>query len=128
LVLDRDVLRPLERVDCLVLQGDLVSRDKFEVGELLLGGSELDADEVRRVAEELFDPDRPIEVRRRSGWALGPPELLGPALEAPLKERASELAQAGALVLGLAHHGRVAALVDVKLIPQTGIDELIAAA
>jgi cation-transporting P-type ATPase I len=127
LVLDPDALRRLDRVDCLVLQGDLVARDEFVVGEVLTDGS-VAADEVRRIAEELFDPDAPIDVRGRSGWALGPAQRLGGALQPELAEGADRLARDGALVVGVAHHGRVVALAEVKLIPQTGVDELITAA
>jgi len=127
LVLDPEALRRLDRVDCLVLQGDLVTRAEFVVGEVISDGT-VEVAEVRRITEELFDPDAPIDVRGRSGWALGPPQRLGGELEAQLAERADKLARDGALVVGVAHHGRVVALAEVKLIPQTGVDELIASA
>lgn len=126
LVLDSDVLRRLDRVDCVVIQGDLVARDRFEVGEIVAHG--VDAATARECAAELFDADRPVDIRRRAGWTLGPPTVLDAVFEPELRERSRELARRGALVLGLAREGRVVAIIELKVIAQTGVDELIAAA
>jgi cation-transporting P-type ATPase I len=126
LVLDDQVLRRLDRVDCMVIQGDLVARDRFEVGEIV--ARNLDPAAARLHAAELFDADRPVEIRRRAGWTLGPPSVLDAALDSELSTRAGELARRGALVLGLAREGQVLAIIELKVIAQTGVDELIAAA
>jgi cation-transporting P-type ATPase I len=126
LVLDDQVLRRLDRIDCMVIQGDLVARDRFVVGEVIALG--LHAATARQCAAELFDADRPVEIRRRAGWTLGPPSVLDASLDSELATRAGELARRGALVLGLAREGRVVAIIELKVIAQTGVDELIAAA
>ncbi|HMJ11419.1 MAG TPA: HAD-IC family P-type ATPase [Polyangiaceae bacterium] len=127
LVRDCDVLRLLDRVDCLVLEGALVARDRFEIGEII-GDAGLDKQLARAEVQELFDADRPVEVQRNKRWALGPPRLLGSTLSGQLEERGNELAKSGALVLGLAKDGTVVGLIEIRIIPQTGIDELISAA
>jgi len=127
LVRDPGALRRLDRLDCLVLQGDLVSRDEFKVGEVLTNDA-IEAEEARRLAESLFDSDHPIEVRRRDSWSLGPPRMLGALMDDELDEQGARLARGGALVLGLSRAGEVAALVEINLIPRTGIGELIGAA
>ncbi|HEY6556648.1 MAG TPA: HAD-IC family P-type ATPase [Polyangiaceae bacterium] len=127
LVRDSDKLRLLDRVDCLVLEGGLVSRDRFEIGEII-GEPSLDTARARAEAERLFDADRPVEVQRNRGWALGPPRVLGSSVNGSLEERGTELARSGALVLGLAQDGVVVGLIEVRIIPQTGVDELIRAA
>ncbi len=127
LVLDSEVLRRLDRVDCLVLQSDLVARDRFEIGEVITQGG-LDAREARLQAQALFDPERPIESRHRDGWTLAPPAVLETPLEGELAERVVSLARRGALVLALAREGRVEAVIEMLIIPQTGVEELITSA
>lgn len=127
LVREPEVLRLLDRINCLVLEESLVVRDRFEIGEVLSDGA-LDPKQVRAQAEKLFDSDHPIELRRSRGWALGPPSLLDGTLGAALEEQGTLLARRGALVLGLSHEGAVVGLVEIRMIPQTGMDELISAA
>ncbi len=127
LVVEPEVLRRLDRVDCLVIDGELVARDKFEIGELVLAGK-VSADQVRAVVTSLFDPEHPVEVQRRDGWVLCPPQRAGANLDEALEERARIMAARGALVLSLSRSDGVAAVVEVGIVPQTGIDELIAAA
>ncbi len=127
LVLDSDALRRLDRIDCLVVQGDLVARDRFELGDVIVAPG-ADPSEARRRVAQLFDPENPVGVVRRAGWAVGPPSLLDAALDKDLAIEADELSQRGSLVLGLAHDGRIEAIAALTMIPQTGIEELIAAA
>ncbi len=126
-VLDAEVLRRLDRVDCLVLQGDLVTRDKFEVGDVLTDGT-VGAGEARTRTESLFDADHPVECRSQEGWTLGPPQLLSNEVGAPLAERGESLARKGALVLALARDRDVVAIVEMRVVKQTGVEELIMAA
>lgn len=127
LVLDSEALRRLDRVDCLVIQGDLVARDRFELAEVVaLTG--VDPKEARRRVLQLFEPEQPTSVVRRAGWAVGPTALLDATLDAELVTHAEELAQRGSLVVGLAHEGRIEAIAALSMIPQTGIEELIASA
>lgn len=126
-VLDPTVLRRLDRIDCLVLEGALVSRGRYTIGEIVVEGS-VPAEIARQRIQALFDPDRPVECRTRDGWTLGPPALLGPSLAAPLAERGTALARSGALLLGLVREARVVAVVEMRIVAQTGAEELVAAA
>lgn len=127
LVLDSEALRRLDRVDCLVLQADILPTARFQVGKVLCRGNE-DEHEVRRLVERLFDPKTPLAVTSEGDVRLGPPPRLGvePALA---RERgATELAARGGLVLGLARSGHLMALVEVQIQARVGLDELVQAA
>lgn len=127
LVLEPDVLRRLDRVDCLVLQADLVPRQRFALGSVTTG-VKIDLREAKAKAKELFESEDPLTVRKGGGWSLGPLPLLN--MEAPdnLLVRARELGRSGALVLGLVEGKGLRALVEVQIVPQTGMEELIKAA
>jgi cation-transporting P-type ATPase I len=127
LVLDASVLRRLDRVDCLVLEQGFLTKDRFEIGEIVTRGA-ISPSEARAQTQALFDPDRPVELREADGWTLGPPSLLPIRIEEELADRTAALARRGALVLALAHDGTVVALVEMLVIPQTGVEEVVAAA
>ncbi|MBN2195999.1 MAG: cation-translocating P-type ATPase [Polyangiaceae bacterium] len=126
-VLDPAVLRRLDRVDCLMLQGDLVSRGRFAVGEIASDGSVAAATAKEKI-QALFDPERPVDCRAREGWTLGPLPLLRPEPPPLLTLRSVALARSGALTLGLVRDAELVAIVEMRVIPQTGAEELIAAA
>ncbi|HET9954634.1 MAG TPA: HAD-IC family P-type ATPase, partial [Polyangiaceae bacterium] len=127
LVIDREAVRRLDRIDCLVLEGSLVARDRFQI-QAVLSDSNIDDNEVRGLVRELFDATRPIARAEGRGYVLEP--LGGSHLEPPaeLRKRAPELGARGGLVLALSRADRILALAEVEWIPQTGIEELIAAA
>ena len=125
--MDSRVLRHLDRVDTLVLPADLIARDAFAVGEIV-AGRPADAAQIRRRARGLLDQGHPTAVRKARGWSLGPLPLLDVQPDDRLAARARELAARGALVLGLANKGALAALVEVRVTPQTDVEALIAAA
>ena len=127
LVVDRDALRRLDRIDCLVLEGGLVARDRFEVLGVLCE-SDLDEHEVRRLVRELFDAARPIAHQEAEGYVLEPLGSASLPSSVELLSRAGELGSRGGLVLSLSRAGRVLALAEVEWLPQTGIEELVAAA
>jgi cation-transporting ATPase I len=127
LVMDPSALRRLDRIDCLVLSGDLVSAKAFDVGALHLEDG-TDAAEARAALEELFDPDRPLERRSLAVWQLGPWRLAHAAASPSLEDRARALAKDGELVLALEKSGQVVGAVQVTITARTGLDELCAAA
>ena len=127
LVVDPEALRKLDRVDCLVLQADLVARDRFEIRNLVVTG-ENDEVEARRVVQQLLDVERPIDIKRSGEYTLAPLGVLDVAVPAELAQHTPGLGARGGLVFGLMHSGALIAAAEVDLIPQTGIDELIAAA
>jgi cation-transporting P-type ATPase I len=127
LALDPGVLQLLDRVDCLVLQQDLLVEATSELGEVLVVG-DVDPEEIRRRAWSLFDPERPARVRRRGGWVLGPLDAFG--MEAPRGQRraAGRLRRRSGTVLGLVHEGRLLAVVGAEPSLRAGAEELVAAA
>jgi cation-transporting ATPase I len=127
LVVDREALRRLDRIDCLVLEGGLVARDRFEVLGVLCE-PDVDEQEARRLVRELFDAARPIARHEGGGYLLEPLGSTQLQPSAELGARASELGTHGGLVLALSRAGRVLALAEIEWIPQTGIEELVAAA
>jgi cation-transporting ATPase I len=127
LVVDPEALRKLDRVDCLVLQADLVARDRFEIRKLVVTG-EGDEAEARRVIQRLLDVERPIDIKRIGEYTLAPLGVLDVAVPAELAAHTPALGARGGLVFGLMQSGTLIAAAEVDLIPQTGIDELIAAA
>ena len=127
LVLDHSVLRKLDRIDCLVLQGDLVPHARFEIGKIVTDGTISEA-EVENCVRTGFDVERPIDVQQRDEFSLGPPRAMREHFDDQLRAQTADLGRLGALVLGVARGGRVVSIVEVKLIPQTGVEELISAA
>ncbi|MEO7036319.1 MAG: HAD-IC family P-type ATPase [Polyangiaceae bacterium] len=127
LVIDPEALRKLDRVDCLVLQADLVARDRFEIRNLVVTGEGEEA-EARRVIQQLLDVERPIDIKRKGEYTLAPLGVLDVAVPPDLAQHTPGLGARGGLVFGLMHGGALIAAAEVDLIPQTGIDELIAAA
>jgi cation-transporting ATPase I len=127
LVIDPETLRKLDRIDCLVLQADLVARDRFEIRNLVVTGDR-DESEARRVIAQLLDVERPIDIKRAGDFTLAPLGVLDVAVPAELAVHTPGLSARGGLVFGLMHSGSLIAAAEVDLIPQTGIDELIAAA
>ncbi|MFO0567262.1 MAG: HAD-IC family P-type ATPase [Polyangiaceae bacterium] len=127
LVNDPEVLRRLDRIDCLVIQGDLVARDRYEVTDVVTIDG-VSRRETRDRVLELFEPERPVSVIRRGNLELGPPARLDAGMPLELEPRVSEFGRRGELCLALARDGRVVGLVGMSMIPQTGIEELIFAA
>lgn len=127
LVIDSEVLRKLDRIDCLVLQADLVARDRFEIRNLVVT-AEVDEAETRRVFQQLLDVERPIDIKRTGDYTLAPLGVLDVAVPAELAQHTPGLGARGGLVFGLMQSGALIAAAEVELIPQTGIDELIEAA
>jgi cation-transporting ATPase I len=127
LVVDADALRRLDRVDCLVLEGGLVARDRYEIRELLVLSS-VDEAEMRRALTALLDVERPIEKRTVGEYTFGALGVLGCDVPEELSPGVSDLGRRGGLVVGLLQNDVLVALAEVELIPQTGIDELIVAA
>jgi cation-transporting ATPase I len=127
LVMDSSVLRRLDRIDCLVLAGDLVARHRWEIRALALGTSLEDA-EARRLVGELFDPDQPIATREANGFVLEPFGASKAEPSAELAQAASALGTEGGLLLALRRDGEILGLVEIEIVSKTGVDELVTAA
>ncbi|MGE5783565.1 MAG: HAD-IC family P-type ATPase [Myxococcales bacterium] len=126
LVLDPSALRRLDRLDCLILAADVLPQDRYAITNfhVVPGANALDA---RQAIDHLFDPDRPLE-RRVDGERVLIPFGLSPIVEDALTPVAQELAFAGQLILALFQGPNRVALASIELLPQTGLEELVAAA
>jgi cation-transporting P-type ATPase I len=127
LVLDPAVLRRLDRIDCLVLDDDLLGRREFVLGAVVSDDPE-DSPEDRLHAERLFNPKRPLELHSDGLWQLGPFRRSQASADSSLVEHALTRSRRGALVLSLERAGRLVAVVEVEILAQTGVEELIDAA
>jgi len=127
LVLNRDKLRLLDRVDTLVIQGDLMPGSQVALGRVvaLTGESEV---ALLEDAKELFDAKTPLAARRQGEFVLAPLGLLGLETPAEFVDSARNLARGGELVLGLTRQGRLVALVEVRIGSRLGLEELVQAA
>ncbi|MDQ3944604.1 MAG: hypothetical protein M3357_05530, partial [Actinomycetota bacterium] len=124
LVLDARALRVLDRVDCLVVEGSLLTAGDVALGEVVLTG-EGDRDEIGRRIRSMFDPATTGTVRRGE-WRLGPVDRLQVDLPDRTAARIAELARGGGSVLGLARGHQLRAVVRTRpvLLPE-GQDLLV---
>jgi cation-transporting ATPase I len=125
LPLDSGSLRRLDRVDCLVLDVDLLVRDEFELTALTVVES-ADTEDPERMARRLFDHQHPAVRRRRGQWTLAPMEALGLQPPPGSKRLAGRMAKRG-VALGLTHRGRLLALAGAEPAPRAGAEDLMTA-
>jgi cation-transporting P-type ATPase I len=110
LCLDSGVLRLLDRLDTLVIGGDLFGDGALEVDRVVsLPGA--DPTEVRRQAAALFTPHAPQAVARAGPWWLGPVEHVDPRTLSPELRRRRRRDTAGEPGLLLTRDGAPAAVV-----------------
>ncbi len=109
LVLDKGVLRRLDRVDTLAVDASLLMTGMAAVGgvQIVEGG---DAPEVHRHLSALFDPAEPCRARRRGSWSLGPPDAAERRTSAVRRSRGKG---AGRPPLVLRRSGRLVAVITV---------------
>ncbi|TDB79314.1 HAD-IC family P-type ATPase [Micromonospora sp. KC721] len=126
IAMDRSVLRELDRIDTVVLDAAVLGSERGVLADLApLAGA--DTGEVAARAFALFTPDEPAAVRDENGWRLGP--LGGLDADDPGDTPDSRRLRAGGgLLLGLAHAGRLAAVIRVAPEPAPGVDLLPTAA
>lgn len=127
LVLDHSALRRLDRVDCLVLQGDLMTGGAASVARVVYVPG-LDTQGVRLKAEELFQPNAPLAVQQVGAYRLAPLGRTDLRVPAAMKDDAQRLAESGELVLTLDRNGQLLSLVEVRIRSRMGLEELVEAA
>ncbi len=126
LVLDPEALRRLDRIDCLVLAGDVVPRDRCIVRDCaVLAG--LDESELKARMTRLLDAERLLEACADERFRLEPLGLASHDSD-ELSASAERLLQAGELVMQLFDGELRVAVAAVELVARTGLDELVAAA
>ena len=126
-VVDRQALRVLDRVDCLVVQGDLLLTDDLVPGDVAVVG-DADPGEARRQVRSLFNPGQPAATIRRNGWRLGRLHRLRVDMSHRTRQRAVELGRHRAPVLGLARGSRLVALVQTRPVLRPEAEDLVALA
>lgn len=124
LVLAPAALRRLDRIDCLVIQSDLVSLAGFTLGETVTRSS-LFTSEAEKRCRSLFDPSQPLKVQHSNGWSLGPPSLLGAASNTVIEEKTKELETRVELLLALAKGDEIVALQEVKILARNEVEEVM---
>lgn len=127
LVMDRDALRRLDRVDCLVLQGDLMPGGAATLGRVAFC-PDVDEASARRAIEELFNPDQLLSVHERNGFRLAPLGRSEMRLPAGMREEERALSESGELVVSLERNGQLLALVEIRIRSRVGLEELVEAA
>lgn len=124
LVLAPEALHRLDRVDCLVIPSDLVSREQFKLIDAfaLQGVTREDALEK---ANSLFRSEHPLQIQQEGNLTLGPVKALSPVLENGIGAQMAERANRGALILGLRQDDQIIALLEVHIITKSSAAEAI---
>jgi cation-transporting ATPase I len=132
LVLDREVLRHLDRVDTVLIDAPVLLTGRRVVEDVLPVADGIDPVELYERAYDLVDLRRPRRKRQRGGWSVRPFAEAGVEVTVEpaesVQQAAVEGADKGATVLLLQRDARPVALVFVvaKLDPLA--DALVAAA
>jgi cation-transporting ATPase I len=126
-VMDRGVLRRLDRIDTVVLDTKALTISRLMVTDVVtLPGA--DAEQAQLHLHDLFHPDDVGRVSTADGWWLGPPDDLDLRGRIEARERRRLADDDAPTVLGLAHGTRLEALVTVAPQPADSADTLVAAA
>ena len=116
-VLDREALRRLDRVDTVVIDSDVLLTGRFVLGSLVVLDSAGRWPEaaLRARAETLLDPADPTGIRHGDDWLLGPLGSVdvGPSVRARAAA-ARKVDGHGVVILGLATCGELVAVVGAE--------------
>lgn len=121
-VLDPGVLRRLDRVDTIAIDGSLLLSGHVEIIDVLLT-DRADHVLVHRHLATMFDGSDPDQVRRHTGWAVGPLSKLDVAQTGDDKRLALQLGRAERY--GMVHDGALMAVFGVTAELQPGVRELV---
>lgn len=122
-----EALRQLDRINCIVIQGDLLVREQFVVSGVRCEDPD-EVEDARDRVRRMFDSDHPLAEHEEALWRLRPWGKSNANADVGLLQYATERQARGALLLSLERAGRVVAMVEVDIIPRTGVDEVITAA
>jgi cation-transporting P-type ATPase I len=127
LVLDDRALRRLDRINCLVIEGDLVLGNLTSLeNHQVLGGRNREA--LVALALDLFDPQNPLNIAQRGRVRLGPLGAMGIEPRGDLKMAERSAATRGALLLALVEDNEVTLLAELNIQARLGLEELVRAA
>jgi cation-transporting ATPase I len=120
-VLDPASLRRLDRVDSVVVEGELLTSGE-EIDRMLLSEGADHVDVHRRLAAQ-FDADKPGRVVKRGGWSVGPLAKLDAAASAGAGRLALQLGDAERY--GVEHSGEIVAVFSVRQRLAPGVRDLV---
>jgi magnesium-transporting ATPase (P-type) len=114
LVLCPDALKRLDRVDCLVIPSETISRDQFRIDDVpaLIG---IERAEALAMAKTLFHSDHPLRVQEEGPWSLGPISQVAPHIPPTLLSTVAECEKQGAFLLGLSKEKQLLAVLEVRI-------------
>jgi cation-transporting P-type ATPase I len=127
LVLDKKALRRLDRIDCLVLQGDIALPRVASVERIVFCPG-VDGEREESAIRRLFRAHQPLAISEMEGYRLAPLGRIELALPAHMRDEARRLSESGELVLSLDRNGQLLALLEVRVASQIGLEELVSAA
>lgn len=127
LVLDRKALRRLDRIDCLVLEGDIAQPRVAMIGRLAHCPG-VDPARAEEAIRAMFQAASPLSLLEADGYRLAPLGRIELPVPANMREEARRLSGSGELVLSLDRNGQLLALAEVKVASQIGLAELVEAA
>jgi cation-transporting P-type ATPase I len=126
-VIDRRVLRRLDRIDTIVVDADVLTARAMVVGDVVPVGN-ADGAVVTGAAHALFAADHLGEIRSDGMFTLGPLDALGLSGRAGARTAARLTAGGASRVLGLAQGRRLRAVVSVRQEQVAGADLVLEAA
>ncbi|GAA1309284.1 cation-translocating P-type ATPase [Pseudonocardia xinjiangensis] len=125
LVLDRHVLRRLDRVDTIVLDSEILLTGRHGIDEVMPIGEGVDPAELVERAHDLIDMRRPRRPSAQEGWAVAP---TGPEAAERTGEAATALSRRSSIMLTLRRDGDPVALVGVSPVLDPFAEAVVAAA
>ncbi len=114
LVLCPEALRCLDRIDCLVIPGDIISRDQFHIEKAVVT-VEISEHDALAKAKNLFRPDHPLRVQKEGEWSLGPLSQIIDTVSHDIKAQLIEHENKGILLLALSENQVFKAAIEVSI-------------
>lgn len=130
MVMHPDVLRALDRIDAIVVEARSLRPRGVRVESIVAvrGFNERDA---RRNTMRMLDMADVTAIRQDGSWRLGPIDKLRRARPVPalveIERQIVALRKPGSLVLGLEHHGELAALLSLSPMPDPAAEAFVSA-
>ncbi|HLZ37632.1 MAG TPA: cation-transporting P-type ATPase, partial [Mycobacteriales bacterium] len=128
LVMDRTVLRILDRVDTVVIDADALGDARHELTGLAPVTTQVEEAELIARVGGLFDPTRPERVVTRDGWTLGPVDAVTGRGRRGVRARRRLTDEGASLVLGLTRGAQLMAVAGVRARLSPVASDVLAAA